>query len=160
MVEAAILSAVRKMADLLIDANLLQGAEEQVKLLKDELQSMQRFVRDASEKQDIEEKIGEWLSYVADVTHDADDIIDALFLKVEAAKRSIESRGELAYIPKHPYHLIAEQVELFRSKLRDVGIARERYGLRNSRSRSRGDKVFLAAAAIVSSANRQTVGGH
>ncbi|KAL7109877.1 hypothetical protein ACP275_06G202900 [Erythranthe tilingii] len=86
-----------------------QGAEEQVKLLKDELQCMQRFVRDASEKQDRKEKIGEWLSGVADVTHNADDIIDALFLKVEAV----------------------EQVELLRSKLRDVGITRERYGIQD-----------------------------
>ncbi|KAL7109876.1 hypothetical protein ACP275_06G202800 [Erythranthe tilingii] len=131
MAEAKILSAVRKMADLLIDANLLQGADEQVKLLKDELQCMQRFVRDASEKQDREEKIGEWLSDVADVTHDADGIIDALFLKVESAKRSIESRGELAYIPKHPYTLIAKQIELLRSKLRDIEIARETYGIQD-----------------------------
>ncbi|EYU39540.1 hypothetical protein MIMGU_mgv1a020006mg [Erythranthe guttata] len=131
MAEAKILYAVRKMADLLIDANLLQGAEEQVKLLKDELQCMQRFVRDASKKKDREEKIRGWLSDVADVTHDADAIIDALFLKVETAKRCIESRGELAYIPKHPYTLIAKQIELLRSKLRDIEIARERYGIQD-----------------------------
>ncbi|KAL7109875.1 hypothetical protein ACP275_06G202700 [Erythranthe tilingii] len=129
--ETTIMFAVKNIDDLLIEqAGSLQGVEDRVKCLKDELQRLQRFMKDAAQKQGRDERIFKWISDVRDAAKDADSVADAFVLKVEAARRSIGgSSGKLLHLPKHSYELIGKQIEAIGDKLRGIERSRERFGI-------------------------------
>lgn len=134
MAEVAVSFAVERLSSLLIHkVAFLQGVEGQVKWLKDELQRMQCFLKDAVEKQANDERIHKWISDIRDVAQDAEDIIETFVLKVEAPRRSRGLLETCVCFPDHVYRLdmVGEEIESIRSKLKEIGKCRERYGIEN-----------------------------
>ncbi|KAL1552121.1 disease susceptibility protein LOV1-like [Salvia divinorum] len=129
--EAAISSAVELLGNLLIQkVKSLRGVEEKVRLLKDELESMQSFLKDANRKQAKEEGVRDWIRKIREIAYDAEDTIEMFLVNVENGK----SRGLLnrfSSFPKRMYHLdrIGDEIDSIRARLDAVDRNRERYGI-------------------------------
>ncbi|KAL9165874.1 hypothetical protein ABFS82_06G198400 [Erythranthe guttata] len=131
MAEVAVSFTVEKLGSMLVHkVAFLQGVAKQVNWLKEELQRMQCFLKDAEEKQAKNELIRNWVSDIRDVAQDAEDVIETFILKVDAPKR--RSRGLLetcACFPGHVYHLdmVGEEIESIQSRIKNISKACERY---------------------------------
>ncbi|KAG5530376.1 hypothetical protein RHGRI_025349 [Rhododendron griersonianum] len=86
MVDAVVSFVVDRLGDLLIEQVVfLRGVEDDVKWLRDKLEYMLCFLKDAEEKQDdVDNRTRKWISDIRDVAYEAEDIIDNFILKVEA----------------------------------------------------------------------------
>ncbi|KAL8557511.1 hypothetical protein ACS0TY_004813 [Phlomoides rotata] len=154
MADTAIIFAVKKLGDALIHKlNSLRGVEDQVRWLKDELQNMQCFLKDAEEKQDSDERIRQWISEVREVAQDAEDAIEIFTLKVDdTPTRKRDLLRKWAGFPSHVSHLnrVRKEIKSIRTRLDEIAKRRERYGIRNlgdvgmeSSSTSRSEIVEL-----------------
>ncbi|GMP60821.1 hypothetical protein CsSME_00023531 [Camellia sinensis var. sinensis] len=84
MVDAVVSSVVRRLGGLLIDQVIfLQGVRDEVNYLRNKLEYMLCFLKDAEEKQDQDSRIRKWVSDIRDTAYEAEDIIDKFILKVE-----------------------------------------------------------------------------
>ncbi|KAL7109879.1 hypothetical protein ACP275_06G203100 [Erythranthe tilingii] len=134
MADAAIFCAVQALGMLVVEkAGFLQGVEEQVKWLKDELERMQCFLKDAAEKQAQNESIRKWISDIREVAQDAEDIIETFILKFDTPRSSEWSLRRLYHFPKHLYHLnvVGKEIDSIRAHLEDIERSRVRYGIQN-----------------------------
>lgn len=138
MADATVLFAVRNLDELLIlqNAGFLQGIEEQVKQLRDELKRIQCFLRDAAEKQDNDKRIPKWISEIRDVAQDAGYVIEEFIIKSATATNSNQgsSGNKLpSLLPKRSYDLykVGRRIKRMLAKLRDVERSFEKYGIQN-----------------------------
>ncbi|KAI8537631.1 hypothetical protein RHMOL_Rhmol09G0039100 [Rhododendron molle] len=85
MVDAVVSFVVDRLGDLLIEQVVfLRGVKDDVVWLRGQLQYMLCFMKDAEEKQDIDNRMREWIKDIRDVAYEAEDIMDNFILKVEA----------------------------------------------------------------------------
>ncbi|KAH7833282.1 hypothetical protein Vadar_004749 [Vaccinium darrowii] len=85
MVDAVVSFVVERLGDLLIEQVVfLQGVKDDVVWLRDKLEYLLCFLKDAEEKQDLDNRMRKWISDMRDVAYEAEDIIDDFILKVEA----------------------------------------------------------------------------
>ncbi|KAK3220687.1 hypothetical protein Dsin_014657 [Dipteronia sinensis] len=93
MAESAINYVVQNLSDLLVQkADFLKGVGVQVGWLRDELQRMQCFLKDADAKQEEEEQVHNWVTEIRNAAYDAEDIIDTFILKIESKRRHVVKR--------------------------------------------------------------------
>ncbi|KAK6144250.1 hypothetical protein DH2020_021070 [Rehmannia glutinosa] len=133
MAEVALTFAAEKLGDLLMEkVDYLQGVEGQVKWLKGELETMQCFLQDASEKQANQQTIRKWISDIRELAQDAEDIIDTFILKVDNPRRIRGLLEKWAHFPGHVYHLdrVGEQIKSIRARLRPQQ-SRQRYDIQD-----------------------------
>ncbi|KAE9466152.1 hypothetical protein C3L33_01931, partial [Rhododendron williamsianum] len=84
MVDAVVSFVVERLGELLIEQVVfLRSVRDEVTWLRDKLDMMSSFLKDAEEKQDVDHRVRKWISDVRDVAYDAEDIIDNFILKVE-----------------------------------------------------------------------------
>ncbi|KAL8544583.1 hypothetical protein ACS0TY_004968 [Phlomoides rotata] len=123
MADAAISFAVQNLGYALIHKlKFLNGVEEHVRWLKDELLNMQCLLKDAEEKLGHDERICKWISDVREVAQDAEDSIEIFALKVDTTR----NRGLLrryACFPFHVYHRnrVGEEILSIRGRLDAIG---------------------------------------
>ncbi|KAG5530898.1 hypothetical protein RHGRI_025749 [Rhododendron griersonianum] len=85
MVDAVVSFVVDRLGDLLIEQVVfLRGVKNDVVWLRGQLQYMLCFLKDAEEKQDVDNRMRKWITDIRDVAYEAEDIIDNFILKVEA----------------------------------------------------------------------------
>ncbi|XP_058184255.1 disease resistance protein RPP13-like [Rhododendron vialii] len=85
MVDAIVSFVVGRLGDLLAEQVVfLREVEDDVKWLKDNLEHMLCFLKNAEEKPDVDNRMRKWISDIRDVAYEAEDIIDNFILKVEA----------------------------------------------------------------------------
>ncbi|PIN19957.1 Apoptotic ATPase [Handroanthus impetiginosus] len=139
MAEAAISFAVGKLGDLVVDkviekVDFLQGVEEQVKWLKDELETMQCFLKDAAEDGKNFETTHKWIKDIRQVAFDAEDVIEAFILKVDKPRRSRGLLGKCACLPNHLRNLyrVREEIESIRNRLKQIDERLVRYKSENA----------------------------
>ncbi|KAK6136324.1 hypothetical protein DH2020_029945 [Rehmannia glutinosa] len=129
MAEVALTFAAEKLGDLLMEkVDYLQGVEGQVKWLKGELETMQCFLQDASEKQANQQTIRKWISDIRELAQDAEDIIDTFILKEDP--RPAGKMGLLP-VPRLPPQPVGEQIKSIRTRLEDLEKSRQRYEIQN-----------------------------
>ncbi|KAL3833072.1 hypothetical protein ACJIZ3_007808 [Penstemon smallii] len=139
MAEEATLSFVVEMLSnaLINNASLLRGVEGKVNYLRDELEWIRSFLRDADYKKQYsnDERICKWISDIIEVAHDAKDAIETFILKVENPKKE---RGFLGIrcicFPKHMINhqdQIGEEIESIMTRLADIEKRRHMYGIQS-----------------------------
>ncbi|XP_057802218.1 putative disease resistance protein At1g50180 isoform X2 [Salvia miltiorrhiza] len=131
--EAAISSAVELLGNLLIQkVKSLRGVEGNIQSLKEELEWMQSFLKEANKRQAGDEGVRNWIKKIREVAQDAEDTIEIFLVNVENAK----NRGLLercTTFPKRMYHLdrIGHEIESIRARLDAIDKSRERYGIKD-----------------------------
>ncbi|XWS07755.1 hypothetical protein CRYUN_Cryun41cG0017900 [Craigia yunnanensis] len=121
--EEAIVSAIERISDLLIhEAVFLSGVREEVERLKDELQRMQSFLKDADRKQDQDERLRKRVAKIRDLAYDSEDVIDAFILKVAHQGGFQGIINIFTSICTKPFHLqkIGMKVKTILKKLEDI----------------------------------------
>ncbi|GFY94826.1 NB-ARC domain-containing disease resistance protein [Actinidia rufa] len=83
MVDAVVSFVVQRLGELLIEHVFLQGVRDEVQWLRNKLEYLLCFLKDAEEKQDGDHRIQKWISDIRDVAYDAADIIDNFILEAE-----------------------------------------------------------------------------
>ena len=101
MADAVASFVVERLGDLLTDQVIfLRGVRDEVEWLRNKLEYMLCFLKDAEEKQDGDHRIQKWISDIRDVAYDAEDIIDNFILKVEEG-RDPKKMGLKAWFEKY-----------------------------------------------------------
>lgn len=138
MVDAIISFAVQRLGDHLIrEAVLLHGVKDEVVWLRNELDMLRSFLKDAEEKQDDNERIRTWVSQIRDIAYAAEDVIDTFIVKT---KRVGTSKTELVsnFIMKcscvtSTFYLydIGKKIEALKRRVSDLSRQRDVYGIKN-----------------------------
>ncbi|KAL5744632.1 hypothetical protein ACOSQ2_027748 [Xanthoceras sorbifolium] len=134
MAESAISYVAQSLSDLLVEkAEFLKGVGGQVEWLRDELQRMQCFLKDADDaKQEEDQRLHNLVIEIRNAAYDAEDIVDTFVLKIESWRR----RGfvkRYAHIFKELLDLrkVGKEIKAFRARISDVSRSCETYGIRS-----------------------------
>ncbi|KAL7259340.1 hypothetical protein ACSBR1_005274 [Camellia fascicularis] len=112
MVDAVVSSVAQRLGNLLAEqVNFLRGVRNEVNSLKNKLEYMLCFLKDAEEKQDQDSRICKWVSDIRDATYEAEDIIDKFIIKVEEGGIPNKKVGFKACLRK--YFCIYKQASMY-----------------------------------------------
>ncbi|XP_058114889.1 disease resistance protein RPM1-like [Magnolia sinica] len=88
MAEAVISFFVRKLGEQLInEVNLLSGVHDDVVWIKNELQTMRAFLKDADLRKEREKLVEAWITQVRNLVFNAEDAVDEFMIRMESQRR-------------------------------------------------------------------------
>ncbi|KAL1552106.1 putative disease resistance protein [Salvia divinorum] len=144
-------STVRLLADLLLyKINFLRSVQGKVELLKDELERIQCYLKDANQKQADSEGVRNWISEIREVALDSRDVIEMFILKVESKSRL----GRFSTFPKHMHYVnkSGKEIDAIQERLQAIHRSRLSYGIRDL-----GEEAELVSGSRVESWRRMPV---
>ncbi|KAF8394119.1 hypothetical protein HHK36_020324 [Tetracentron sinense] len=126
------------------EVNRLRGVWGEVEYIRDELESIRGFLRDADAREESEE-VKAWVNQVRDIAYDIEDTIDEFTFRLPQHQRR-RFLGFLYKTIKFVKHLkprshLAAQIQFIKSKVLDVSERRLRYGLNFHEQGSSSDPV-------------------
>ncbi|TXG70934.1 hypothetical protein EZV62_005869 [Acer yangbiense] len=133
MAESAITYVAQSLTDLLVQkAEFLKGVRGQVGWLRDELQRIQCFLKDADAKQEEDQRVRNWVKDIRNAAYDAEDIVDTFVLKMESRRRHGYIK-RYAHIFKELLDLrkVGNEIEAFRARISDISNSCETYGIKS-----------------------------
>ncbi|KAL5547868.1 hypothetical protein UlMin_003099 [Ulmus minor] len=137
MAEMVVAPVINLLAQLLIEeANWFKGVHREVKSLKDELESIRCFLKDAeerSEKGNVNDGVKTWVKQVREEAYHIEDVIDVYLLHVAKQTRQ---HGGLGFLLKTSYlfkglkrrHDMASEIRNIKSSLCEIKERGKRYG--------------------------------
>ncbi|KAL5979428.1 hypothetical protein ACLOJK_019327 [Asimina triloba] len=137
MAESAVSFLIEYLGPLLVDeVKLLKGVRGDARKIRDELESMRAFLRDADAKEDTNESIKTWARQVRHAAYDTEAILDEFILHI-GQYHPEDSRGILAPLRKMAHsikklrvrHRIGRQIQDMRSHLSEISKRKDDYGL-------------------------------
>ncbi|XP_010500572.1 PREDICTED: putative disease resistance protein At1g50180 isoform X2 [Camelina sativa] len=137
MAEAVVSVTVQKLGELLLEEPLfLFGIGDQVKQLQDELKRLKCFLKDADEKQHKSERVRNWVAGIREASYDAEDILEAFFLKAESRKQKGITRvlRRLACILNEAVslHSVGSEIREITSRLSKITTSMLNYGIKEA----------------------------
>ncbi|KAF8393973.1 hypothetical protein HHK36_020175 [Tetracentron sinense] len=111
---------------------LLKGVQGEIEYIKDELQSIRGFLRDADARVESEEAVKAWADQVRNIAYDIEDILDEFTLYLEPPHQRhgfVASLHNTAHFFKHlrSRHQLATQIKDIKARVHDVSERRTRY---------------------------------
>jgi disease resistance protein RPM1 len=131
MAEAAVSFVIQRLADSLDKLEFHTDVRREVERLQDELRRMRCFLRDADAKQDVDERVCNWVSDIRNVAYDAEDLIDTFTLKISPLKKHFIRKYTSLVKEWKQRSKIAEGLAALRSRLQDISASRDTYGIQN-----------------------------
>ncbi|XP_043687969.1 disease resistance protein PIK6-NP-like [Telopea speciosissima] len=135
MAEGTIISFAKKLAVITVEEyNFLQGVEGQVVSLRDELEWISSFLRDAAVQRSKYERVDVWVSQVRDLAYDAEDVLDIFIHKVKRLKE----RSWLRFLSKWPLifpgppitlHKLGNQISNINTRIEKISAYKSRYAI-------------------------------
>ena len=137
MAEMVVAPVIEVLAQLLIEeANWFKGVHREVKSLKDELESIRCFLKDAeerSEKGNVNDGVKTWVKQVREEAYHIEDVIDVYLLHVAKQTRQ---HGGLGFLLKTSYlfkglkrrHDMASEIQNIKASLCEIKERGKRYG--------------------------------
>ncbi|KAF8390905.1 hypothetical protein HHK36_023204 [Tetracentron sinense] len=161
MAEAALSFALEKVNSLLVgEGRLLGGIRREVEEIKDELESMRAFLRDADAREESDAGVKIWVKQVRDVSYDTEDILDKFMLWLAQERGFL---GKSYHLLRHlkARHQIATQIKHIKARIQNISERSQRYHFdssgeastsndtRNIWHNSRGDALVVEEADLV-----------
>ncbi|KAF8394123.1 hypothetical protein HHK36_020328 [Tetracentron sinense] len=114
------------------EVRLLRGVHGELEYIRDELQSIRGFLRDADAREESEETVKAWVDQVRNIAYDIEDILDEFTLCLAPPHQRHGFVGSLhntAHFFKHlrSGHHIATQIKDIKARVHDVSERRTRY---------------------------------
>ena len=146
MTETAATLIIDKLFQLLVqEASLLRGVHREIVGIRDELESIKCFLKDAearTEKGDVHDGLKTWMKQVREAAYHIEDVIDEYILHI-AQQRHKE--GFAAFLHKigsllkklKPNHEIATKIQDIKILVREIKEQSERYRFNSSEQSSR-----------------------
>ncbi|XP_045827016.1 disease resistance protein RPM1-like [Trifolium pratense] len=157
MAEMAVSFAIDKLLPLLIEeVNLLKGVHKEFADIKDELESMQAFLKDADRRAATEgdidntsEGVKTWVKHVREAAFRIEDIIDDYLIHVEQQPLD-DTTGCVAVLHKIAQllktmihqHQIASEIQDIKLSVRGIKERSKRYGFQIQNSIEQGSRSF------------------
>ncbi|EOA39610.1 hypothetical protein CARUB_v10008237mg [Capsella rubella] len=137
MAEAVVSVTVQKLGELLLEEPLfLFGIGDQVKQLQDELKRLKCFLKDADENQHKSERVRNWVAGIREASYDAEDILEAVFLKAESRKQKGMARviRRLACILNEAVllHSVGSEIREITTRLSKIAASMLDYGIKEA----------------------------
>lgn len=141
MTETAMTLVIDKLFQLLVqEANLLRGVHKEIVSIRDELESIKCFLKDAearTEKGDLNDGVKTWVKQVREAAYHIEDVIDEYILHIAQHRHE---KGFVAFLHKissllknlKPHHEIATKIQDIKILVRDIKERSERYGFNSS----------------------------
>ncbi|KAI9162446.1 hypothetical protein LWI28_027441 [Acer negundo] len=131
MAESAIIYVSQSLSDLLVrKVEFLKGVREQVEWLRDELQWMQCFLKDADAKQEEDQRVRNWMTEIRNAAYDAEDIVDSFILKIESKQRhGFVARYALFAKELFDLRKVGKEIEALRARISNISRSCETYGI-------------------------------
>lgn len=120
LLESAVSKAASAAAD---EMSMLIGVQTEIWYIKDELKTMQAFLRAAERMKDKDELVKVWAEQVRDLSYDIEDCLDEF--KVHVGHQSCLQQ----LMKLRDRHQIAVQIRNLKSRAEEVSIRNQRYGL-------------------------------
>ncbi|KAK4838940.1 hypothetical protein QYF36_017689 [Acer negundo] len=133
MAESVITFVVQSLSNLLVQkAEFFKGVHGQVGWLRDELQRMQCFLKDADAKQDEDQGVRNWVTEIRTAAYDAEDIVDVFILKMESQRRhGFIKRYALIFKEVLNLRKVGNEIEAFRARISNISKSCETYGIKS-----------------------------
>ena len=149
MAEGTVTFFAEKLSNLILqEASVFGEVEGQIKLLRDELEWMRLFLRDADSKGVYDERVKLWVNQIRSATHEAEDVIEEFILNMDHRKQRLNT---LKFLPTcvgmvdkvHFIHELDSRVKDINAKIGAIMANRSKYGLEDltASSSSTADQV-------------------
>ncbi|WKA05988.1 hypothetical protein VitviT2T_023917 [Vitis vinifera] len=138
MAEGTVTFFAEKLSNLILqEASVFGQVEGQIKLLRNELEWMRLFLKDADSKRIYDERIKLWVNQIRNATHDAEDVIDEFILNMDHRQRRLNTLKFLKCLPacvgfadKLPFiHELDSRVKDINVMIGAIMANRSKYGL-------------------------------
>ncbi|XP_059436287.1 uncharacterized protein LOC132169237 [Corylus avellana] len=149
MTETVVALVVNELVQLIVhESNLLKGVHQEVVDIKDELESIQSFLKDV-DKGDLQAGVKMWVKQVREAAYHIEDVIDEYVLHM--AQRRYQ-QSFLAFLNKigrllkyiKPRHDIATKIQDIKILVREIKERSERYGFSSSEQGSSNNAANVA----------------
>ncbi|KAE9466170.1 hypothetical protein C3L33_01928, partial [Rhododendron williamsianum] len=156
MVDAVVSFVVERLGELLIEQVVfMRGVRDEVTWLRNKLDMMSCFLKDAEEKQDRDHRVRQWISDVRDVAYDAEDIIDNFILQVEEGEGTPKKMGlkgcfqkyfcicskHASLIEQGNLYGIGKEIDTLKKKLEEIQRNREIFNIRDINDGREGSDI-------------------
>jgi len=134
MTETIVTLVINELVQLIAhESKLLRGIHREVVDIRDELESIQCFLKDTDKGGDLQDGVKIWVKQVREVAYHIEDVIDEYVLHV--AQR-LHQQSFIAFLHKighslktiKPHHDIATKIQDIKISVREIKDRRERYG--------------------------------
>ncbi|KAJ0234553.1 putative disease resistance protein [Hirschfeldia incana] len=137
MAEAIVSVTVQKLGEWLLEEPLfLFGIDDQVKQLQDELKRLRCFLKDADEKQSKSERVRNWVAEIREAAYDAEDVLEAFFLKAESKKgkgiKMVFRRVSCVLSEAVSLHSAGSKIKEITSRLSKIAASMKDYGIKEA----------------------------
>ncbi|XP_059440264.1 disease resistance protein RPM1-like [Corylus avellana] len=135
MTETVVILVIDKLVQLIVhESKLLKGVHQEVVDIRDELESIQCFLKDA-DKGNLQDGIKMWVKQVREAAYHIEDVIDEYVLQVAQHRHQQSLIGFLHKIGHiltklKPRHDIATKIHDIKISIREIKERSERYGFR------------------------------
>ncbi|KAF8402085.1 hypothetical protein HHK36_013037 [Tetracentron sinense] len=146
------------------EVKLLRGVRREVEYIRDELQSIRGFLRDADAREESEELVKVWVMQVRDVAYEIEDVLDDFTLRLATPHQRRGFVGSLYKTAHFVKHLklrrgIANKIQDIKARVDDISERRKRYDLQCHREQGsnsnstwldlRGNALLIEEAELV-----------
>nr|XP_027124117.1 putative disease resistance protein At1g50180 [Coffea arabica] len=134
MADTIISLVIERTVDLLIKKSVfLKDVGRQIERVRNDLDWMRCFLKDADQKQHEDERIHHWVSQIRAAAYDAEDVIEIFASEVEFFTKNKGLVTKLTYYPLKIVNLykIGKEIESLQIRLNDIADSREKYGIKN-----------------------------
>ncbi|KAF5202433.1 Disease resistance protein rpp13 [Thalictrum thalictroides] len=131
MAESIVSSFVDKLSFLISEeANFLLGVEGKLIYLRDELEWIRHFLKDAEKKRRKFQLVEVWVTQIRDLAFEAEDVIDSYMLHVEQRK-NLKFTNKIIYSWKKlkTLHRIGNQIEQINTRAERISACKSKYNL-------------------------------
>nr|XP_027124079.1 disease resistance protein RPP8-like [Coffea arabica] len=145
MADTIISLVIERTVDLLIKKSVfLKDVGRQVERVRNDLDWMRCFLKDADQRQDEDERIHHWVSQIRAAAYDAEDVIEIFAGKIEFMK----DKGFVLKLAYYPWRIVSlnkigKDIESLQMRLNDIADSREKYGIKNlgERTNTHGEEL-------------------
>ncbi|XP_031494619.1 disease resistance protein RPM1-like [Nymphaea colorata] len=142
MADSAVGFLVNKLNNLVMEeVMLLSGVLDEVEELKEELESMRSFLKDAEMRKEREEGVKTWVKQVRSAAYQVEDILDDFVLRVAGQQHGVAFLRRLLCCFKglSARHVVATRIQTVRRRITRISQRKDMYNLRSSEE---GESAF------------------
>ncbi|XP_077236604.1 disease resistance protein RPM1-like [Tasmannia lanceolata] len=145
--EGVVSSLINKLESLLREeAKLLSGVGSEVRRIKDELESIKAFLKDADARAENEEGVKIWVKQVRDVSYDIEEVLDEFVLRLAPP----HEHGCVGFLCKCAHfiknltvrHRVATGMQNLQTQVHDISNRKDKYALNRTEQGSSSSSTW------------------
>ncbi|XP_058112584.1 disease resistance protein RPM1-like [Magnolia sinica] len=145
MAESSVSFLMQYLGPLLVDeANSLKGVDGEVRELRNELESIRSFLRDADSRQDTDEGLKTWVKQVREVAYDIEDVLDEFMLAQAQEQNGAHGCIDFLHTLIKQFmvrHQTASSIRDIKTRIRTITERKDAYALNRTQQSSSSNSI-------------------